>query len=61
MIMIRSLHQELMKKYEIEYRYELAAVAPVLFRRRTIGFTLAQIKRRILEDVNRPHGTSSKY
>ena len=61
MIMIRSLHKDLMKKYESEYRYELSAVAPVLFRRKTIGFTLAQIKRRILEDVNRPQGTRSKY
>ena len=59
--MIRSLHKDLMKKHEEKYRYELAAVAPVLFRRKTIGFTLAQIKRRILEDVNRPQGTRSKY
>ena len=54
MIMIRSLHRDLMKKYEAAYRYELAAVAPVLFRRGTIGFTLAKIKRRILEDAKRP-------
>ena len=59
MIMIRSLHYDLMKKYEIEYRYELAAVSPVLFRRKTIGFTLAQIKRQILEDTKRSSGTRS--
>ena len=56
MIMIRSLHQDLMKKYEIEYRYELAAVSPILFRRKTVGFTLAQIKRQIHDEANRPKG-----
>lgn len=61
MIMIRSLHKDLMKKHEAEYRVELAAVAPILFRRKSIGFTLAQIKRRILENANRPRGERSKY
>ena len=56
MIMIRSLHQDLMKKYEIEYRYELATVSPILFRRKTVGFTLAQIKRHIHDEANRPKG-----
>ncbi len=61
MIMIRSLHNDLMKSYQAAYRYELAAVDPVLFRRKSIGFTLAQIKRRILEDARRPNGQRSKY
>jgi len=61
MIMIRSLHKDLMKKHEAAYRYELAAVAPILFRKRSIGFILAQIKRRILENSQRPHGERSKY
>ena len=61
MVMIRSLHHDLMKKHEEAYRYELAAIDPILFRRRSIGFTLAQIKRRIYEDANRPHGQRSKY
>jgi len=61
MIMIRSLHKDLMQKHEAAYRYELAAVDPILFRMRSIGFTLAQIKRRILEDARRPHGERSKY
>ena len=61
MIMIRSLHKDLMKNHEVAYRYELAAVDSVLFRRKSIGFTLAQIKRRILEDACRPHGERSKY
>jgi len=61
MIMIRSLHKDLMQKHEAAYRYELAAVDPILFRMRSIGFTLAQIKRRILEDASRPNGERSKY
>lgn len=61
MIMIRSLHKDMMRKYEEAYRYELAAVDPVLFRRKSIGFTLAQIKRRILEDAQRPNGKRSRY
>lgn len=61
MLMIRSLHKDLMEKHEAAYRYELAAVDPILFRRKTIGFTLAQIKRRILEDAARPRGERSKY
>lgn len=60
MIMIRSLHKDLMKRHEVAYRYELAAVHPVLFRRNSIGFTLAQIKRRILEDSRRPNGQHTK-
>ena len=61
MLMIRSMHQDMMRKYEPAYRYELAAVDPILFRKRTLGFTLAQIKRRILEDARRPNGERSKY
>lgn len=48
-------------KHEDAYRYELSAVDPVVFRKKSIGFTLAQIKRRILEDANRPHGKRSRY
>ena len=61
MIMIRSLHKDLMKKHQDAYRYELSAVDPVLFKRKSIGFTLAQIKRRILEDARRPNGERSDY
>lgn len=61
MLMIRSLHKDLMKSHEAPYRYELAAVDPILFRRRSLGGTLAQIKRRILEDARRPNGQRSKY
>ncbi len=50
-----------MKKHEAAYRYELAAVDPILFRMWSIGFALAQIKRRILEDARRSNGECSKY
>lgn len=61
MIMIRSLNKDLMLRHEAAYRIELAAVDPILFRRRSIGFTLAQIKRRVLEDARKPNGERSKY
>ncbi len=60
-LMIRSLHKELLAKHEEAYRYELSAVHPVVFRKKSIGGTLAQIKRRILEDARRPNGKRSKY
>ncbi len=60
LVMIRSLHKDLMKKHEDAYRYELTAIDPILFRKRTIGFTLAQIKRRILEDGKHPQGRRPK-
>ena len=59
--MIRSLHKDLMQKHEAAYRYELSAVDPILFRRKSLGFTLAQIKRRILEDAKRPRGERPDY
>ena len=60
LVMIRSLHKDLIKKHEDAYRYELTAIDPILFRKRTIGFTLAQIKRRILEDGKHPQGRRPK-
>ena len=60
-VMIRSMHIDLMERYEIEYRYELAAVSPALLRRKTVAFVLTQIKRDIYEDANRPHGKRSKH
>ena len=60
LVMIRSLHKDLMNKHEDAYRYELTAIDPILFRKRTIGFTLAQIKRRILEDGKHPQGRRPK-
>jgi len=47
-IMIRSLHFELKRKYEDGYREKLAYVPIGQIKRRNIGFTLARIKREIL-------------
>ena len=45
MIMMRSLHFELMRKYESGYRELLAYVPIGQVRRYNLGFTLARIKR----------------
>ena len=50
-IMIRSLHFELKRKYEESYREKLAYVPIGQIKRRNIGFTLARIKRELI-DVN---------
>ena len=47
-IMIRSLHFELKRKYEEAYREKLAYVPIGQIKRRNIGFTLARIKRDII-------------
>ncbi|WP_409432149.1 hypothetical protein ACJ3XI_07965 [Litorimonas sp. RW-G-Af-16] len=47
-IMIRSLHFELKKKFEEGYRERLAKYTRTTFRKRNLGFTLAQIKRELL-------------
>ena len=48
-IMIRSLHFELKRKYEEGYREKLAYVPIGQIKRRNIGFTLARIKRELIE------------
>ena len=53
-IMIRSLHKELMSKYEPAYRLELSKMSLALIKRKKIGFALAQIKRRILDSAEAP-------
>ena len=50
-IMIRSLHGELMSKHEKAYRLELSKLNMSGLKRKKIGFTLAQIKRRIFDSV----------
>lgn len=47
-IMIRSLHFDLMKKHERLYREKLAHFSHVKMGRRNIGFMLARIKRDII-------------
>lgn len=48
-IMIRSLHFELKRKYEDAYREKLAYVPKGQIKRRNIGFTLARIKRELID------------
>ena len=52
-IMIRSLHFELKRKYEEAYREKLAYVPLGQIKRRNIGFTLARIKRELI-DTSKP-------
>ena len=48
-IMMRSLHFELKRKYEDHYREKLAYVPIGQIKRRNIGFTLARIKRELID------------
>lgn len=48
MLMIRSLHLEMMRNYEDAYREKLANLSQGELRRANLGFTLARIKRDIL-------------
>jgi len=48
-IMMRSLHFELKRKYEEAYREKLAYVPIGQIKRRNIGFTLARIKRELID------------
>ena len=49
LIMIRSMHKDMMKKYEAPYTARLAAIPLKSFRRRNLGFTLAKIKRELID------------
>lgn len=53
-IMIRSLHKEMMRKYEKGYSLRLAKLPPrgrkIFERRANIGFTLAKIKRELIDE-----------
>ncbi|MEP3890858.1 MAG: hypothetical protein ABJN69_10340 [Hellea sp.] len=48
-IMIRSLHFELKRKYDAAYRERLGYVPIGQIKRRNIGFTLARIKRELID------------
>ncbi len=48
LIMIRSLHFDMKRKHEALYREKLATLSRPQMRRRNIGFTLARIKREII-------------
>lgn len=49
-LMIRSMHKELLRKYEPHYKARLAGLARGGARRRNIGFTLARIKRELINE-----------
>lgn len=48
LIMVRSLHQELMRKYCDAYTHKLGYIPQGQIKRRNIGFTLARIKRELM-------------
>ena len=50
-LMIRSLHAEMMKKHQEAYREKLADFAQVDLKRHNLGFTLARVKRDILVEA----------
>ncbi|GHA93443.1 hypothetical protein GCM10009069_15640 [Algimonas arctica] len=51
MLMIRSLHSEMMKNHPDAYRGKLARMTQGDLRRRNLGFTLARVKRDILVEA----------
>lgn len=54
LIMIRSLHEELMRKHEEAYREKLSLITDVELKRKNLGFTLAKVKRDILVEARKP-------
>jgi len=48
--MIRSLHNEMMRKYKEAYKDRLAAIPRDRLRRHNLGFTLARIKRDLITE-----------
>lgn len=53
LIMIRSMHFEMKRKYQEAYRERLAYLPMGQMKRRNVGFTLARIKRELI-DLNQP-------
>ncbi|RKQ70741.1 hypothetical protein DES40_0040 [Litorimonas taeanensis] len=47
-LMTRSLHKELLRKYEDGYRHKLGYIPQGQIKRRNIGFTLARIKNQLM-------------
>lgn len=50
-LMIRSLHVEMMRKHQDAYREKLSSLPETELRRRNLGFTLARVKRDILVEA----------
>lgn len=53
-LMIRSLHVEMMKQHEEAYREKLSLITDIELKRRNLGFTLARVKRDILVEARQP-------
>lgn len=51
MMMLRSLHLEMMRKHEDAYRKRLGELSSDALRRSNVGFTLARMKRDILVEA----------
>jgi hypothetical protein len=47
-VMVRSLHKELLRKYRDGYIHKLGYIPQGQIKRRNIGFTLARIKRELM-------------
>ena len=52
-LMIRSLHADMMRRFEDAYRAKLARMDAGELRRRNLGFTLARIKRDIMVEAQK--------
>ncbi len=53
-LMMRSLHKDLMKTYQEAYSHKLGYISCAEFKRRNIGFTLARIKRELMMEKQTP-------
>ena len=52
-LMLRSLHKEMMAKHQDAYRAKLLALPEARLRRSNLGFTLARVKRDILVEARK--------
>jgi len=50
LLMVRSLHKELKRKYLEGYTHKLGYISRAQIKRRNIGFTLARIKRDLITE-----------
>lgn len=50
LVMIRSLHNEMMRKYKDAYKDRLRTISKSSLRRHNLGFTLARIKRDLITE-----------
>ncbi len=50
LLMIRSMHKDMLKNYEDPYKARLAGLPEKTLRRHNLGFTLARIKRDLIDE-----------